>query len=425
MIVPHKKNEVKKKVKSQKKAKSTKSDQTTLPQYFKLNKKPTYEPTKQPTMKTVFPANRVEMTKIIHHSPDLFLTPIDATPKPPDKLYDFPGYSTGTDFPSPYEGSNIARDTGTNDWRSPCLAETPIQHKIEKQRNAKGNTTGFVSANDVFNVNTKSDNTTETNVEEDTEMSDIDFDLFMELVQDEWPRGLADAKKRTSVPSNCITAKVLNLDVNSSQCRVSSGIDQSIEHDFDDCIESPDEQDIRLSKNHLDKRNEFFANDIANGHVGINNTDDYKQSRTKQVAAEFQKSIFGAQDSRPSFELPKQAESHQRAPQMHKTGLPFDVSALSYQATYGSSKDDETSPPSKRQKLTPEKVTLNEFEFRPRPSMEANIRRQNNIHDTRGFFEVEPSLGTDGKRTKKSLDELLFENQRKKNENDQKLKHSK
>lgn len=421
------------------KAKSSKNDQQTLLQFgFKSDIKSKFKLNKPSQVESVFQPKRIEPIKTIQHSPDLFPTQMDATQKPLDKLYEFANDSIGSGSFSSFETPSILHETQTK-HRSPFLELTPIQKKIEKQRNAQESTSGFVSANDICNVTAHANGSEKLNQPQNLrriKKADIDFvceldndfdceldDDFMQMVYDE-VKGMENAKVHLNKASNDITAKILNYKLNSN--RASSTVNQSIERDFDDCTEG--KQENKHPPKNMDFWDEFDANEITiDDQLDNNIRENNKKSTTKEPAKDVQRNVLASRNSVLPFQQSK-AASPQKPAEIRRSDLysRSQASSSSVQATSGSTKEYESEPLSKFRKLSPKRFAINDYAFTPKPQMQANVLPDNYIQRKRRFMELDPSIDQTEERTqKKSLKDLLADNERKKNEDDQSLKRLK
>lgn len=446
---PKKSDVVKKKTTPNKKTTPSKSDQQTLSQFgFKSNVKSKFQ-LNLPTVESVFQPKRVEAIKTIPRtipqSPNLFSTQMDATPKPPDKLYEFASGSSSSGSFSSHKGANITHETITKN-SSPFLEVTPIKQKIEVQRSTEQSTGGFVCASKVFNVQShpkepkKSNQVQNLRIIED-EYSDFPLDdglddVFMDMIYEEANLGLENTKWPSNKASNDVTAKILNHNGNSS--RVPSVMNESIKRDFDDC--NDDKQESQHPQENLAFWNEFFTDDdLVNERTTKNNE---KSTTTKPVASrvlepvrEVQRSVLPSRSSVLDFQQPK-AALQQKAPQMHTldSDSRSQASSSSIQATFGSTDweaddwgMDDWEPLPKVRKLSPKRVSIDKYAFTPKPQMQTRASPENFIQRKRRFMEIDPSTDdqTEGKKPKKSLMELVADVERKKNENDESLKRQK
>lgn len=393
------------------------SNQSTMSQFYTKVAKPnvfTASPQTYATkpMRSVFDVyRRVEPIKNVLYSPDIF-TQTQASPKPPS-LYNF-DYAESNTSPS-FDDSMLSNGSKTAanlpNTESPALSVTPIQSKINEQRNAQNAVNGFVCANAIFGPspikskqgggNGSGGNSSENSFVDD---SDDEFDALLLDINEELINANGNIAngfvrtiplKKAEKPHDTFL-KALNVNSN-----------------LNFHAEKPIQIDFETSCSHPDNSNTSDAIESSNSNLNLQ-----------------KESFFAIDDSTVNPEISAPVESKPRRnfssiPESNANinGTHSQHSTSSNQAVFGSPMAKMPADHLKKRKSVSKQVSLDAFTFNAPPQLQhpkTNLP-QNNMQQRAEFMAVD-SQPIEQKKKKLSIGDLMAVGAKKRSEFEQKVK---
>ncbi|XP_055297358.1 probable ATP-dependent DNA helicase HFM1 [Sitodiplosis mosellana] len=426
---------------SDKSSKST-GKQSTMSQYFvpKMNKPD--QNTITPQIRSAFePINRISASKKLIFSPDLFSTPIEATQKP-EQLYNFDYLPSSSNSTPPNQLGDVYINQSDEVKQTPCLAETPIQSKIQEQRNKQdGSMNGFVRANAIFKNDIVNDSTVEKPADtrkqssihhlclDNIESLFADFDQVEDVdqVEDEVlqilgrldspdpsnsqtkTRGMADAPMHKKDCDESIQ-KILNVNVKIDSSEV-------IKNDFDDSDEWLNQVEMPQScqpSECIDLPSEFWndfnSDDSTTNHVEKDTYNDEPPAKIMAIKNVGEKNSTVVRVSPPKQRTVLSSPNKQQPSTSALSAS--QVSASSNEAVCGSPKRNESSAELKSPEPSISRMNVSEFAFRPPPKMLPSTSRQTNMKRSANYTEPKPFVP----KKSKLIDVLMKNGEKKQNE---------